>query len=189
LNKGTRKEIRMAGFGGQGIVLSTVIMGRAVAMYMGMHAAVMESYGPESRGGACTGGVVIDEEPVDYPYVVSPDILMVMSQEAYTKFGGTVEAGGILIVDEDLVELSGGDRAKVFRVPATRMAESLGKKIVANIIMLGAFTGLSDIITFEAMKKAILAMVPPHTRDLNQKAVLQGYEYGLKLKTGVEVAP
>lgn len=187
--KETRKELRIAGFGGQGIVLSAVIMGRAISMHMNKQSAVMQSYGPESRGGACSGGVVMDDEPVDYPYVTKPDILVLLSKEAYTKYHKTVNPDGVMLIDEDLVFLSGEDKCKIYKIPATRMAEQLGKKIVANIIMLGALSGITELISFEAMKEAVLAMVKPHTRELNRKAVEQGYEYGKKLKAGVEVAP
>ncbi len=183
----TRKEIRIAGFGGQGIVLSAVIIGKAVAMYMKKHSAVMQSYGPESRGGACSGGVVIDDDPVDYPYVIQPDVLIILSQEAYTKYRKTVKPDGIMLVDEDLVELAGDDKCKVYKIPATRMAEELGRKIVANMIMLGALTGISDIISFEAMRDAVLSMVPPKTKELNRKAVELGYEYGKKISLTAEV--
>lgn len=185
----TRREIRVAGFGGQGIVLSAVILGKAASIYMGKKAAVMQSYGPESRGGACSGAIVIDEEPVDYPYTTNPDVLLFLSQEAYAKYRNTLKKGGLMIVDEDLVELAGDDEdAIIYKVPATRMAEELGKKIVANIIMLGSLVGISDIITFSAIKQSILSMVPPKTREINQKAVEQGYEYGNKIKKAVEVA-
>ncbi|MCD4783436.1 MAG: 2-oxoacid:acceptor oxidoreductase family protein [Candidatus Eremiobacteraeota bacterium] len=184
-----RREIRVAGFGGQGIVLSAVILGKAASIYMGKKAAVMQSYGPESRGGACSGAIVIDEETVDYPYATRPDVLLFLSQEAYAKYRKTLKKGGLMIVEEDLVELAGDDGdAIIYKVPATRMAENLGKKIVANIIMLGALVGISDIITFSAIKQSVLSMVPPKTLKINQEAVEQGYEYGNKIKKAVEVS-
>lgn len=186
----TRKELRIAGFGGQGIVLSAVIIGKAASIYMGKKAAVMQSYGPESRGGACSGAVVIDEEPVDYPYATKPDVILILAQEAYTKYHKTVKSGGIMLVDEDLVELAGDDTdVTLYKVPATRMAEELGKKIVANIIMLGALTGVSDIISKEAMTQAVLSMVPEKTKDLNSRAIEIGYEYGCKIRKVAEVTP
>ena len=183
-----RKEIRVAGFGGQGIVLSAVIMGKAASIFMGKQSAVMQSYGPESRGGACSGAVVIDDEPVDYPYATKPDVLLLLSREAWQKYHKVIKPGGIMLVDEDLVDLAGDDEVVIYKIPATRMAEVLGKKIVANIIMLGAFTGISDLITFEAMKEAVLSLVPGKTREINIKAVEAGYEFGKKLKESAEVA-
>jgi len=185
----TRREVRVAGFGGQGIVLSGVIIGKAASIYMGKESAVMQSYGPESRGGACSGAVVIDDEPVDYPYTTKPDVLLLLSQEAYMKYHKTLKKGGLMLIDEDLVDLAGDDEsAIIYKVPATRMAEELGKKIVANIIMLGAFVGISDVISFPAMKKSVLSMVPPKTKKINEIAVDKGYEYGKKIKKAVEVA-
>lgn len=184
----TRKEVRIAGFGGQGIVLSAVIIGKAVSMYMKKESVVMQSYGPESRGGACSGGVVIDDRIIDYPYTIQPDVLVILSQEAWSKYAKTLKPGGLMIVDEDLVELTGELKdLTLYKVPATRMAEELGKKIVANIIMLGALTGIDDVISFEAMKESVLSLVPSKTKDLNSKAVQLGYEFGKKIKSEPEV--
>ena len=184
----TRKEIRVAGFGGQGIVLSAVILGKAASIYMGKQSAVMQSYGPESRGGACSGAVVVDDEPVDYPYATQPDILLFLSKEAYHKYHKSIKPGGLMLIDEDLVVLSGDDKAVIYKIPATRMAEKLGKKIVANIIMLGALSGVSDMISYKAIKESVLSLVPSRTREINEKAVETGYEYGKKLKETMEVA-
>jgi 2-oxoglutarate ferredoxin oxidoreductase subunit gamma len=175
----SRTEIRLTGFGGQGIILSGYIIGKAAAIHDKKQATFTQSYGPESRGGACSAQVIIADEPVSYPHLIAPSILVVMSQEAYNKYAPTLSAGALLIVDEDLVET--GDIAsdvKLLSVPATRLAEELGRKIVANIVMLGFFAAVTDVVSVEAMREAILSSVPKGTEGLNLKAFQKGYEYG-----------
>ena len=99
-------EIKFGGFGGQGIILSGIIVGRAAAIYDDKYATLTQSFGPEARGSACSASVIISDEPITYPYVVKPDILVVMSQEAYTRFGGELKADGVLLYERDLVHLN-----------------------------------------------------------------------------------
>jgi len=174
-----RIEIRFAGFGGQGIIKSGIIVASAAAVHSEKNAVQTQSYGPESRGGACKSEVVISEESIDFPKVVDPDILVLMSQHAYNEYADSVKAGGIVILDPDMIphekEL---ENVKVYRVPATRIAEELGKKIVANIVMLGAFTAITEVLSGEAVKKSIIENIPKGTEELNLKAFEKGYEYG-----------
>jgi 2-oxoglutarate ferredoxin oxidoreductase subunit gamma len=175
----SRTEIRLTGFGGQGIILSGYIVGKAAAIHDKKQATFTQSYGPESRGGACSAQVIISDEPVSYPHLINPSILVVMSQEAYNKYAPTLGDGALLIVDQDLVETGDlpGD-VKLLSVPATRLAEELGRKIVANIVMLGFFAAVTDVVSVEAMREAILSSVPEGTEELNLKAFEKGYEYG-----------
>src|SRR5512145_2284976 len=132
------KEIRIAGFGGQGVILSAHILGRAASIHEGGYATMTQNYGPEARGGAASAALVVSDEPIAYPYLTHPDVLIVMSQEAYTRFAPEVKEGGILLVEQDLVRLDGrGSQAKVYSIPATRFAEELGKKMVLNVVMVG----------------------------------------------------
>ncbi|MFW6126300.1 MAG: 2-oxoacid:acceptor oxidoreductase family protein, partial [Chloroflexota bacterium] len=98
------KEIRIAGFGGQGVVLSGHIIGQAATIYDGAHATFTQSYGPEARGGSCTSEVVISDQPVSYPYVQKPDVVVILSQEAYTKYGQNLPADTMMVIDPDLVK-------------------------------------------------------------------------------------
>jgi 2-oxoglutarate ferredoxin oxidoreductase subunit gamma len=172
-----RKEIKFGGFGGQGIVLMGNITARAAAIYDNKYATFTPSYGPEARGGAASSNVVIDDEEIDYPYVTKPDIIVVMSQEAYERYAPMLKEDGLLIIDEDLVKLKNGCGA--IKMPATRIAEMLGKRIVANIVMLGFFVGVTKIVSYEAIKKAVLESVPEKFRELNEDALRKGYERGL----------
>jgi 2-oxoglutarate ferredoxin oxidoreductase subunit gamma len=175
----SRTEIRLSGFGGQGIIKTGNIIGEAVAIHDGKNATFTQSYGPESRGGAAAAQVVISDEPISYPHVIDPSILVVMSQGAYTKYAPGFRKDGLLIVDEDLVEIDEAvEGLRVLSIPATRLAEELGRKIVANVVMLGFLAAVTDLASAEAMKKAVLSSVPKGTEELNLKAFERGYEYG-----------
>jgi 2-oxoglutarate ferredoxin oxidoreductase subunit gamma len=182
-------EIRIAGFGGQGVILSAIVIGKAVSVFEGGYATMTQSFGPEARGGACSAQVILSDKPVLYPYVSRPDILVVMSQEAYTKFTPELRRGGMLIVEEDLVRVSNlRDGARIYSVPATRLAEGLGKRMVLNIVMVGFFAAVAGLVTPEALRKAVAGSVPEHFAELNLKAFDKGYEYGVtKLKSLVEL--
>jgi len=174
-------EIRIAGFGGQGVILSAIVIGKAGCIYQDGYSTMTQSFGPEARGGACSAQVILSDSPVLYPYVTHPDILVVMSQEAYTLFSPQINPNGILIIEEDLVrigELPAGVR--VYSIPATRIAEELGKKMVLNIVMVGFFGAVSQLIEREALRNAVAASVPEAYRELNLSAFDRGYEYGIK---------
>ena len=175
----SRTEVLLTGFGGQGIILSGYIIGKAAAIHDKKEATFTQSYGPESRGGACSAQVIISDEPINYPHLIDPSILVVMSQEAYNEYVPTLKDGALLIVDEDLVEtddLAGS--VKLLSVPATRLAEELGRKIVANIVMLGFFAAVTNVISVEALREAVRTSVPKGTEEFNLKAFEKGYEYG-----------
>jgi 2-oxoglutarate ferredoxin oxidoreductase subunit gamma len=177
-----RLEIRFAGFGGQGIIKSGIITAAAACIHSGKNAVQTQSYGPESRGGACKSEVVISEEEIDFPKVVEPDILVVMSQHAYNDYIDDVKSGGIVILDPDMVprekELT---KAKVFRGPATKIAEELGRRIVANIVMLGAFVAITNALDENALKESIRANIPKGTEELNLAAFRKGHDCGKDL--------
>jgi 2-oxoglutarate ferredoxin oxidoreductase subunit gamma len=176
-----RTELRFAGFGGQGILLAGYIVGKAASIYDKKHATFTQSYGPESRGGACAAGVVVSDTTVHYPHPVKPTVLVLMSQEACAKFEPQMPDNGVMLIDQDLVKPQRTNRTvKTYAIPSTRMAEDLGRKIVANIVMLGFFAGVTKIVSHDSMKEAILTTVPAATKELNTNAFEQGYEYGVK---------
>jgi 2-oxoglutarate ferredoxin oxidoreductase subunit gamma len=177
-----RVEIRFAGFGGQGIIKSGIIVATAACIHSGKNAVQTQSYGPESRGGACKSEVVISEEEIDFPKVVEPDILVVMSQYAYNEYAENVKPSGIIIMDPDMIPHEKDlKNVKVFRIPATKIAEELGRKIVANIIMLGAFVFITHMLDERAVKESIKANIPEGTEELNLTAFEKGYEYAKNL--------
>jgi 2-oxoglutarate ferredoxin oxidoreductase subunit gamma len=177
-----RVEVRFAGFGGQGIIKSGIIVASAACIHGGKNAVQTQSYGPESRGGACKSEVVISEEDIDFPKVVEPDVLVVMSQHAYNDYTGDVKAGGTVIMDPDMIPSEKGLKGvKVYKVPATKIAEQLGRRIVANIVMLGGFVAITRLLDTDAMKEAIKENIPKGTEELNLAAFEKGYEFGKKL--------
>jgi len=177
-----RVEIRIAGFGGQGIVLSGQIIGQAASIYDNKFATFTQSYGPESRGGSCTAEVVTSDEPIGYPYVLNPQVLIILSQEAYAKYGRNHAPETLVIIDSDLVKPTPSHNGALLSIPATRMAREMGRAVVANIIMLGLLAALSDAVSTEALRKSILASVPAGTAEFNIKAFEFGYKYGLEHK-------
>lgn len=175
-------EIRLSGFGGQGIIKMGYIIGKAASLFDDKSATMTQSFGPEARGSACSSQVVVSDDRVLYPYVTVPRILVAMSQEAYSKFESDLVEDGFLLIDEDLVR-PGVPRAKVkmYSIPSTRIAEEMGNKIIANIVMLGFFTAVTGVVSPDSVRQAIPASVPKRFVDLNIQAFEKGYEYGREL--------
>jgi 2-oxoglutarate ferredoxin oxidoreductase subunit gamma len=173
-------ELRFAGFGGQGVILSAIIIGKAASIYQGAYATMTQNFGPEARGGACSAQLLLSDQPILYPYVTQPDIMVVMSQEAYTRFVPELKEGGTLIVEQDLVRVTDLPRqTKVYSCPATRLAEELGKRMVLNSVMVGFFTAVTHLLEPEAVRKAVADSVSTSFRELNLKAFEKGCDYGL----------
>jgi len=170
-----RHEVRFSGFGGQGIILSAVILGRAAVMHDNKFAVQTQVYGPEARGGASMSAVIIDDSPILYPKVADPDIYVIMSQEGFEKYGAHARKDAVMLIDSTLV-YSRPD-CKYFEIPATREAkQTLGRDIVANIVMLGALAASTRVVSEAALEKAILDSVPRGTEALNLKAMKKGIE-------------
>jgi len=175
-------EIQIAGFGGQGVILAGMVIGRAAAIYDNKHVALTQSFGPEARGSACSVQLIVSDEPILYPYISQPDVLVVMSQEASTRFGPQIRPGGMLLYEQDLITLDGSPPGiKKHGIPATRLAEELGRKLVLNMVMVGFVTAMTGIASPEAARKAVQDSVPKGTETLNLAAFEKGFEYGKQL--------
>ncbi|MGQ9572075.1 MAG: 2-oxoacid:acceptor oxidoreductase family protein [Dehalococcoidia bacterium] len=174
-----RHEIRVAGFGGQGMILAGLLIGKAAALYDGKEAVFTQSYGPEARGGASNADVIISDEPIDYPLVTRPDHFVAMFQEAYERYRPMMVEGGVLLLESDLVKPS-PDEGPYRGIPATRIAEELGRRIVANVVMVGFFSGATGLISPEAGEQSIRNTLRPRLVDLNLKAFHAGYDYAKK---------
>jgi 2-oxoglutarate ferredoxin oxidoreductase subunit gamma len=179
-----RKEIVVTGFGGQGIVLAGRILGQAAALGDKKESTLVQSYGPESRGGACSAQVIVADAVIQYPYIKTPDVLVCMSQSAYDKYKDQLKPDGLLLVDRDLVKPDG--RREFFAVPATRMAEELGRVMMANIIMIGFTVAVAGVVSEAAARGAVAASVPRGTEKVNDQAFTKGFEYGQSLLKGRE---
>src|ERR1035437_8781726 len=154
LTKPGLTEIRGAGFGGQGVILAAIVIGKAAAIFQGGYATMTQAFGPEARGGPSSAQVILSTEPILYPYVAHPDVLVVMSQEAYTRFAPQLKPGGILIAEQVLVHMDKMPSGiRVFGVPATRLAEELGRKVVLNIVMVGFFGAVTNLLDPDALRK------------------------------------
>ena len=169
-----RWEVRFGGFGGQGIVLSSVVLGLA-AVYDKKYAAQRASYGSEARGGKCKSEVIVSDDEISYPLIENLTALVIMSQQAFDSYINELKSGGLLIVDPDMID--DPERRKdvnVLRVPAAKTADTLGNRIIANMIMLGALQGKTGLVTEESLKKSIEESVPKRFVELNLKAMREG---------------
>jgi len=173
-----RFEIRLAGSGGQGLVLGGLIMSEAAAIFDGKYATQTQSYGPESRGGASKSEVVISDEEVDYPKATNPDVILLFTEAAAEKYLPMCKKEAIVIADADLVKSEiPRDYKKAVKVPLTRIAkEGVGREFVANIVAIGLIRELTGVVTEASLEKALLERVPKGTEDLNRKALALGKE-------------
>jgi len=173
-------EMQIAGFGGQGVILAGMTIGRGLTLYDGYHVSLTQSFGPEARGSACSAQLIVSREPVLYPYLSQPHILVAMSQESYRKFSPNVRPGGLLLIEEDLVRPGALDPGvRLHGVPATRLAEELGRKMILNMVMVGFFTAITGLLRPESARRAVAESVPHGTEALNQAAFDKGYNYGM----------
>lgn len=179
-----QKEILITGFGGQGIVLAGQILGKAASLGDHKESTLTQSYGPEARGGACSAQVIISDKTIHFPYVRNPDVLVCMSQGGFDKYAEMLKDEGTLIIDQDLVQASETKGADFFSIPATRIAEELGRKMMANIVMLGFVTAVTDALTVESAREAVTVSVPKGTENLNLSAFNKGHDFGLATLKG-----
>jgi len=159
------------------LILAGIILAEA-AIHDGLNTVQTQSYGPEARGGASKAEVIISSGDIDYPKVAEPEVMLAMTQEACDKYVGTLSNSGILIVDSTFVTEIPDTNATVYSLPITKIAkEEIGKTLVANIVALGAVTGLTNVVSHQAIVDAVLARVPKGTEELNEKALSLGFEY------------
>ncbi|HID89520.1 MAG TPA: 2-oxoacid:ferredoxin oxidoreductase subunit gamma [Anaerolineae bacterium] len=176
-----RFEIRLAGTGGQGMVLAGILLADA-AVRDGKRVVQTQSYSPQARGGTSRSEVVISDEEIDYPEVLQADVLVCMSQEACDRFAGDVKEGGTLILEADLVHRA--PRVNAVRIPITRLArEASGRAITANIVAVGLVAGLTGIVSRASLEAAVRERVPPGTEELNLKALAAGFEAAKPFRT------
>ncbi|MCL7454130.1 MAG: 2-oxoacid:acceptor oxidoreductase family protein [Anaerolineae bacterium] len=169
-----RYEVRLAGEGGQGMILAGVILAEAAAVHDDLNAVQTQSYGPEARGGASRSEVVIARGEIDYPKVMSADFLLCMSQEACDKFYTQVKEDGWILVDSGHVSRMPSHRA--LRVAVSQIAEeATGRRITASMVGLGLIGGLSGVVSRAALEKAVADRVPAGTEEINLKALAAGF--------------
>ncbi|RHM57063.1 2-oxoacid:ferredoxin oxidoreductase subunit gamma [Mitsuokella sp. AF33-22] len=170
-----RKQLRLSGSGGQGVITAAIIFAEA-AVAEGKEAVQSQSYGPEARGGASKSEVIIDDKPIFHPHVIVPDLVLAMTQKAADKYYKDLNPNGLLVLDEQLVP-NVPDFPHVVRIPITKLAiEEVGKPLFANIVALGALVRLTGLVSFDTIKQAVAHRVPPHTVEQNMKALQIGWD-------------
>ena len=170
----TRTEILIGGIGGQGVVLSGILLGTAATLFEGKKAVQTQSYSSELRGGAARAEVVICDGPVSDPQVRRPDIFIALAEEAVPRYIGLVKEGGLVFIDSDLVKGAGPGDYTIVEVPATSIAAEMGNTIVANLIVLGVLVKTTGVVSAQSMEKAIEMSVPKKAVDLNLAAFRRG---------------
>lgn len=178
-----RYRIVFSGSGGQGVITASIILAEAAAIFEGLNAVQSQSYGPEARGGATRADVIISNRDIRFPKVNQPNILVALTQEAYSKFSATIRPGGLLLTDPQFVK---PERKVDARQVGLRMYEAvmekIGKPIVYNICVLGAMQGLTSLVSTESILKVLEKRVPPDLLELNKTAL----ECGLALAAGAK---
>jgi 2-oxoglutarate ferredoxin oxidoreductase subunit gamma len=167
-------EIRTTGFGGQGVVLLAYVIGHATAIEADRHSTMIQSFGPEARGSTCSATLVVSDGEVLYPYIRGTDILVVMSSDAYEKYRDELRPSGILVYESTLVHPTPPPGQRAFGIPSTRIAESMRRPIIGNMVMLGFVTAATGITSREVMREAVKESVPAGTEEIN----LQGFDAG-----------
>lgn len=178
---GYRYDIRLSGSGGQGLILMGIILAEAIGIYDGKYVAQTQSYGPEARGGSSKAEIVVSDEEIDYPEALRLDLLLAMNQKSCDDYYMDLKPDGILIVDSTFVKQVPIPRA--YQIPFTQMARDMFKReMVANIIALGAISGLTSIVSVSAIQAALLARVPKGTEKLNRSALRAGIKAAKKVE-------
>ncbi|MDY6838993.1 MAG: 2-oxoacid:acceptor oxidoreductase family protein [Thermodesulfobacteriota bacterium] len=181
--KEERYEIRFSGSGGQGIVLAAMVLAEAAGIGDGNHVCQTQSYGPEARGGACQAEVVLSKKPIDYPRAMKLDLLLAMNQASCDNYFPDLRPEGLLVVDAGLVDQVPTSRAVA--IPFSQIAEKqLGKKLVANMVALGAMAQLTEIVSPKALESAVMARAPKGTEEMNRRA----FQAGIKAAQKVDLA-
>ena len=173
-----RFRILLSGSGGQGIITASIFLAEAAVFYEGLNAVQSQAYGPEARGGATRADVIISDRAIQFPKVNQPNILVSLTQQAYSKFSETIRPGGLLLIDSHFVNLERKvDAHQVGLEMYKAVMDEIGKPIVFNICMLGALIGLSGLVRADSILKVLETKIPAEFLDMNKKA----FDIGLKL--------
>ena len=172
-------EIKLSGFGGQGIIRMGLILGRAASIFDDKNATLTQSFGPEARGGATRSDVIISGSEIMYPKVVQANVLICLTQEAYTKFSPIIRPGGLLLTDTKFVKTHKKVDARQRELPMFRsVMEKIGKPIVFNICMLGAIVRLTEVVRSESVMKVLQQRIPSGFLEMNRQAMDLGMSLG-----------
>lgn len=170
-----KTEIILSGAGGQGLILAGAILAEAAGVFEDREVVQTQSYGIQARGGASQSSVIISDSRVSFPEVRTPDILICLSQEACNRYMPDLKQGGLLIIDEDLVSPDNlRSNLHIVALPFTAEAERLNRRIVANVIALGALAVLTGVVAPESIAKALSSRLPARNVSLATEALFLG---------------
>ncbi|MBN1931398.1 MAG: 2-oxoacid:acceptor oxidoreductase family protein [Desulfobacterales bacterium] len=174
-----RYEIRLSGFGGQGLIFAGIVLAEAIGIYEGKYVTQTQSYGPEARGGKSKAEIVVSDAPILYPKALGVDLLLAMSQNACDTYFSDLKPSGKLIVDSTFVKES--PITDTIFIPFTHIARTqIGKTIVANIVALGSICRISNIVSRDSLQKALVGLAPKGTKEVNLKALNAGIKAAAK---------
>ena len=179
-----KTEIRVAGFGGQGVITFGYVLAQAASIYDEKYSLMTQSYGPEARGGACHSDVIISDVSIDYPKLSNLNYFVAMSVDAYNQFYKSMKRGAVVILEEDLVHIPEDkwiEGVIYYKIPSIRTAEELGNQLVANMVMLGAVQAITGAVSEISLVEAIKQRFPRYI-ELNVKALRRGIELGKEVK-------
>jgi 2-oxoglutarate ferredoxin oxidoreductase subunit gamma len=171
-----RKEIRISGFGGQGVILSGIILTQALGLYENKKVAQTQSYGPESRGGACKSDIVFSDAEIDYMKVDNPDYFLAFNELSYKKYLPVLSKECYILIDQTFIKEVNPEYKNIHKIEATKLAEAKLRGIVANLVMLGAFARTSNVVSYASLEKAVQDIVPPAFYQMNLDALGIGYK-------------
>jgi 2-oxoglutarate ferredoxin oxidoreductase subunit gamma len=183
----TRKEVRLQGLGGQGIITAGRLIGEAASLRERKEAIMTEDYSPYITGGWSRADLVISDEPIDYPLVTKPNVLIAMSQDGFDDNWRVTSPDATIITEKGIVKTVPVDGRNLLQIPALSIAEQLGKRVVANIVILGFLAAKTQIVGTESLEAAILARYPKAV-DLNRAAFRRGAELASGAIEEVELA-
>jgi 2-oxoglutarate ferredoxin oxidoreductase subunit gamma len=182
-----RVTLQFCGFGGQGIVLSSVVFGTAAVIRAGLNAVQTQSYGSEARGGECQAELILSDGPIHSPLADKVDILVAMSQLALDRYLDRLSAGGTLIIDPELVEKPDRSDIQVTQVPATEIASQIGPRIIANMVMLGFLQQATGLMSADDLYDTIRGNVPRKYLEVNLEAAKRGMALAREQNLSVEI--
>jgi len=182
----SRVEVTIAGLGGQGSITAGLMLGEAAVTYDGKYAAQTQAYSSEQRGGFAATWVIVSDEPILFPRVTHPDILVAQAMDSISRYAKVLKPSGMLIIDSDMVTEPPVNIARIFRVPATSISRNrLNAPVAANVMMLGALCAASGVVSREALEKVISKSVPKGRDRLNLEAFDIGFRTVLEqMKSG-----
>ncbi|MHA1377539.1 MAG: 2-oxoacid:acceptor oxidoreductase family protein [Candidatus Helarchaeota archaeon] len=175
----SRTELTFAGYGGQGIITMSKLLAKGALLYEGKEVAQTEAYGAAARGGSCWAEVIISDKKIDYPRAIRPDYLVVLTKAAADVFKKKVKVDGGVIFRDPLTvaKFRAKKTQKLYDIPAQQIArEEFNMPVVANVVMFGAITAITKLISRDAARKTVDSSVPPKAKEINLKALERGFQ-------------